>query len=203
MVLPLLALVPAALSIAEAVAPQLGKWIAGDGGEDVARKVVGIAQQVTGREDPAAAKAALQADPALVIQFQQHMRDVELALYQAESARLDIVNRSLQAEIVSGDAYVRRWRPTMGYALTFTWVVTMIGIMAAMVYAAVATPQWAGEIIGAVSTAIGAMTVMWSVALAVLGVGVTSRSKDKRIAAGQQPLGIVEALASRLARPAQ
>jgi len=46
------------------------------------------------------------------------------------------------------------------------------------------------------------MVTMWAVGLSVIGVSVWKRSDDKKLAAGQSSgLGIVEAIASRIAVP--
>jgi len=39
-----------------------------------------------------------------------------------------------------------------------------------------------------------ALTPMWGIALAVLGVNVHKRSQDKQVAAGQAPSGILNAI---------
>ncbi len=64
---------------------------------------------------------------------------------------------------------------------------------------AISKPAEAGTIINAIGTLMGAMTVMWTLALSVLGINVTSRSKDKQVSAGQEPAGgLMAALAKRL-----
>ncbi|EKV27069.1 hypothetical protein C882_1998 [Caenispirillum salinarum AK4] len=85
------------------------------------------------------------------------------------------INRTFRAEISSGDAYVRRWRPTFGYAVALSWMATM----GAAAYTVVAEPELAPGVISAlVNTA-----PIWGVALAVLGVSVVKRSQDKRLGA--------------------
>lgn len=64
-------------------APAILKWITGsDQAADAAGKVVEIAQAVTGKQGPGAI-AALQADPALVIQFRQAVMANEADLDKA------------------------------------------------------------------------------------------------------------------------
>ena len=200
MVLPIAALIPAALGIAEVALPSLARWIApgDDKAETIARQVVGMAQTITGADTPEAAREALQVDPAATAEMRARLQEIELEAYKAETERLEIVNQTMRTEAVSSDPYVRRWRPHMGYWLTYTWVVVMVGIVAAVIYAVVAEPAAAGQIIQTIGELLGAMTVMWSVALAVLGINVSSRSRDKQVAAGQKPVGVLDALASRL-----
>lgn len=101
------------------------------------------------------------------------------------------VNRTMRTELRSDDAYVRRWRPTFGYAVAVTWVVQVGGL----VYAIVEFPEHAGEIIAAMNS----LSVIWGIALSVLGVNVAKRSQDKRLEAGEpaEP-GVVTALVQRL-----
>ncbi len=86
------------------------------------------------------------------------------------------VNRTMRAESGSDDAFVRRWRPTFGYIVSLTWALQF----GAIAYAMVATPEYAKELV----EAIVALTPAWGIALAVLGVNVVKRSRDKEVAAG-------------------
>lgn len=74
-------------------APLIARWMGGEGGEKVARKIVETAHAVTGENDSLKVLASLKADPKLVIQFQQALlqmdHDLEMADYKdRESARL-------------------------------------------------------------------------------------------------------------------
>jgi hypothetical protein len=90
------------------------------------------------------------------------------------------INRTFRTEISSNDAYVRRWRPTFGYAVALSWTATM----GAAAYTVVAAPDMAPAII----TALVNTAPIWGVALAVLGVSVVKRSQDKRLpGAGDGP----------------
>ena len=85
--------------------------------------------------------------------------------------------------------YVRRMRPTMGYALILSWTMTM----AAVVYTIVDDPGAASSVI----VALADLSIMWSVALSVLGLYVYKRSEDKKPAAGQG-LGVLGRIAGRV-----
>jgi hypothetical protein len=118
---------------------------------------------------------------------------------EAETTRLSQVNKTMRAEAASDDGYVRRWRPTFGYAVALAWVVQAFGIIGACLYAAIASPTEAGPIINAVGNMVSALGMQWAVALSVLGVNVAKRSQDKQVAAGQQPGGgILGAISKRL-----
>ena len=89
------------------------------------------------------------------------------------------INRTMRTEASSADAYVRRWRPTFGYAVALAWTAQTGGLT----YAIVMTPEVAGELLAATTH----LSVIWGVALSVLGINVAKRSQDKRVAAGQLP----------------
>lgn len=105
-----------------------------------------------------------------------------------ESEILAEINATMRTEARSEDAYVRRWRPTFGYAVALTWTVQMAGLT----YAVIATPEVAAEILAA----IGSLSLIWGVALSVLGINVVKRSQDKAVGAGQ---GLPTGLGGRLA----
>ncbi|WP_140402320.1 MULTISPECIES: hypothetical protein [Burkholderia cepacia complex] len=73
-------------------APMIAGWLGGSKAEDVATKVVGIAQSVTGQSAPDAALAALQADPNLSLQFQKAVLDqqAQLAATAADVAKAQL-----------------------------------------------------------------------------------------------------------------
>lgn len=172
--------------------PGLARWLAGDRAGDVAQKVVDVAKNVTGITDPAQAIAALQANTDAQIKLQQAMAPVLIAEYEAETKRLESINTTIRAEIASGDKYVARWRPTLGYVVTFAWGAQMLAVS----WLILANP----EVSGGVIASLAGLSVMWSVALAVLGIGVNARSRDKQVAAGHDiSPGIVGALATRIA----
>lgn len=81
------------------------------------------------------------------------------------------INESLRTEVRSEDAYVRRWRPTFGYAVALTWTATM----GAVSWAIIADPAQAPAIIAALVNT----SPIWGIALGVLGVSVVKRSQDK------------------------
>jgi hypothetical protein len=81
------------------------------------------------------------------------------------------INASLRAEARSDDWYVRRWRPTFGYAVALTWTATMIAVS----WSIIDDPTQAPAIIAALVNT----SPIWGIALGVLGVAVVKRSQDK------------------------
>lgn len=171
-----------ALGLAQFV-PGIIRWISGDDqskAAQVADQVVGVAKQVTGKSEAGQALAAIQADPALALRLQQAWMVHDLDLAREESRQLAEINATMRAEVAAQDAYVRRWRPTFGYAVAITWSLTM----AAVSWAIVAEPGQAPSIIAALVNT----SPIWGIALAVLGVSVVKRSHDKTLAANGTPV---------------
>lgn len=109
--------------------------------------------------------------PEQVAEAHRHLeRMAELDSTEAREA-LTQINTSLRTEAASEDWYVRRWRPTFGYAMALTWSVTMV----AVAWAIIADPAQAPIIISALVNT----SPIWGVALGVLGVAVVKRSQDK------------------------
>lgn len=119
---------------------------------------------------------ALKADevtPEQVAEANRHLeRMAELDSAEATAA-LAQVNESLRTESRSDDWYVRRWRPTFGYAVAATWTATM----GATAWAIIAEPAQAPTIIAALVNT----SPIWGIALGVLGIAVVKRSHDKKI----------------------
>lgn len=92
---------------------------------------------------------------------------------------LEQVNRTMRAEALSEDAYVRRMRPTFGYIMALTWAAQM----GAIAYVVAVEPEKAAPVIAAVAS----LGTIWTVGLSVLGIYVYKRSGEKR-----QALGIAE-----------
>lgn len=173
-------------------APVVGSLLGGPAGGAVGTLVA----NALGVEDkPEAVSEALKADPQALAKVRQleleNERELKRMLLEAETAQLAQINQTMRAEVAANDGYVRRWRPTFGYAVALTWILQMVGLMVAVGYA-VTKPEHASSIITAISQVMGATTMMWSLALAVLGVNVAKRSQDKQVAAGQKPSGLLD-----------
>jgi len=164
-----------ALGLAQFV-PGLIRWIGGDDAEKAAKvadQVVGVARTVTGKTGGEDALAAIKADPALALQLQQAWLAHEVELSREETRQLAEINATMRAESASDDRYVRRWRPTFGYAVALTWTATMLAVS----WAVIAEPAQAPNIIAALVNT----SPIWGIALGVLGVAVVKRSHDKTL----------------------
>ncbi len=110
--------------------------------------------------------------PAQVAEANRHTERMADLNGTLDAVALRQINRTFRAEVTTDDAYVRRWRPTFGYAVALAWLATM----GACAWAVVATPGQAPAIIAALVNT----SPIWAVALGVLGVSVVKRSQDKQ-----------------------
>lgn len=174
-------------SVVGKAAPLLGSALGGPAGGAVG----GMLASALGTDDsPEAISKALEQDPEAAAKLkkleQEHERELRSMVLEAETQRLTQINKTMRAEAGADDAYVRRWRPTFGYMVALTWAIQSVAIAWAMID----QPGEASAIIEAVS----ALTPMWGIALSVLGINVTSRSRDKRVTAGQDGRGMLDKL---------
>lgn len=190
-----LPLIPLLLGLAEVV-PAVTGLFAGDKAQEKAEALAGMVKAVAGQEDLGAAVAAVRGRPELALQLQGLVMQHEREAFIAETARLEVVNQTMRAEALSGDAYTRRWRPTFGYVACLTWGVQGIVVFGVLGYVAIAHPERLADAARAMTDLMRALAEHWLYALAVLGVAVWKRSEDKKGAA--QGPGLLGALAERI-----
>jgi len=174
-------------------APIVGSLLGGPAGGAVGAMV---SKALGADNTPDAVSQALQSNPdalAKIIALENdNIQKLTQMHLDAETARLTQINTTMRAEAASNDAYVRRWRPTFGYLTAIAWLIEA----GAIAWSIVGSPAEAGS----VAQAVTALTPMWGVALAVLGVNIASRSKDKQVAAGQTPPdGLIASISKRIA----
>lgn len=193
-----------ALAVASYALPKAAKWIFGDDGEKAANTIVDVARAVTGKQDPNDVLDALKNSPALVVELQKALLDFDARMAEEETKRLLTINETMRKELDSEDPFVRRWRPFWGYVSACCWAAQTLAIFIAVVGATIATftgkPDLGNTLLDGLATLLGSLTVMWSVALAVLGIQVAARSRDKAVAAGEEPLSIVGTILGALRR---
>lgn len=180
-------MIPAVL--AQVGLPLLVKWVGAAlaGIDNPAAK--GAARAL---DEVGAAFTATRVDPAQLAEANRHLEAMAAADGADYRAALAEVNATARIEAQSEDPYVRRMRPTFGYVMALTWALQM----AAVAWAIVVEPKDAGRIV----EALGALSLMWSVGLSVLGVYVYKRSADKALGAGRAPESGLAALARVLDR---
>jgi hypothetical protein len=125
-------------------------------------------------------------DPAQIAEANRHLET--LAKLDSDDYRETIreVNATIRAEAASEDVYVRRMRPTFGYVMAATWAAQMT----AVAWIVISAPRDAAPVI----EALGALSLIWSVGLSVLGVYVYKRSADKALGAGHAPDSLIDKL---------
>ena len=97
------------------------------------------------------------------------MAEIKLKEFEVS---IEEINKSLRAEILSQDLYVRRMRPTFGYIMALTWAAQMLGIAYIIIFDT--------DNIGILLNAMSNLSAIWAVGLSVLGVYVYKRSEDKK-----------------------
>jgi len=190
----------AALGVAKLLAPRIGHLFGGKRGEEIATQITDTALTLSGEKDAEQLHHRLLSDPTMLQELTQSMRELEVQILMEETARLTTINQTMQVEAKSDDAYVRRWRPTYGYLTAFAWFAMMVGSSAAIFWTAVKTPAQAPVIIAALGTALSQSSMLWGIALAVLGVSVHCRSKDKQSRQGNAPQGLLNGLSNILGK---
>ncbi|WP_338911887.1 hypothetical protein [Mycetohabitans rhizoxinica] len=95
-------MLPIVLALAQ-FAPQIARWIGGSRAEQVAQKVVTIAQTVTGTSTPEQALAAIQANPELAYRFQESIVESQVEL-QRIAAELEKAHITTSIETAKANA---------------------------------------------------------------------------------------------------
>ncbi len=169
------------------VAPVIGSLIGGPAGGAIGSVVSSL---LGTKNSPDEIINALKTNPEALVKLKQYemqhkekLKELQLQAVKMQmdkdSADLSTVNATIRAEMAQQDNYTKRWRPTLGYAVTFSWVTTWLAI----VYTIIFNTAYAQKVILAITQT----TTLWSVALAILGVSVWKRSTDKAIIAGTTP----------------
>ncbi|PRF91710.1 hypothetical protein C6Q23_10080 [Burkholderia multivorans] len=127
-------LIPIAMALAQ-FAPMIAGWLGGSKAEDVATKVVNVAQSITGQSAPDAALAAIQADPNLALQFQKAVLDQQVQLAQAAGA-LEQARLSYEKDIYTAEAADRDSARRLAAKQPNDWMrpLLAIGILALTTY---------------------------------------------------------------------
>jgi hypothetical protein len=125
-----MSLIAVALQLAAStgLAGKLGKWIGGKNGEAVAEQVISIAQSVTGEPDPEKAAAAVLANKAQLMEFEEQVFQREL---QLEKLSLQNVESARNLQIVAlnqTDVFSKRFIYYLASAWTAFAFIYLLGI---------------------------------------------------------------------------
>jgi len=174
--------------------PGLVRLFKGPSAENVANQVLDVAKQVTGHPDPETAMQQIESDPTLKLKFIELMNPILEKELEEDTKRLQTVNDTMRVEYQTQGLWKSGWRPWFGWVAGTTWGIQAISFVVICIYAIVADPANAFKTIDAMAQLAGAMTIVWGIALSVLGVNITKRSQDKQVAAGQEPFGLLQML---------
>jgi len=129
--------------------------------------------------------------PEQIAEANRHVEMLERIDSDDWQTALKQVNQTIRTEAQSEDSYVRRWRPTFGYCMAYTWtaeaITICLGVLVSAGLAIFGKPDAGTMLLTGLENLIEAMTLMWSVALSVVGVNAVQRSRDKAIRAGKVP----------------
>ena len=181
-------------SIVGTAAPIIGTLLGGPAGPTVGSLVASL----LGVENtPQAIEQELKNNPEALVKLKQLEFENQVQLKQiafehealkSEERKLAVVqqNATMQAELASNDPWVRRWRPTFGYAVCAAWCLLFFGLAYAMVMHSTQAAELVNSIV--------ALTPLFGIALSVLGISIHKRSVDKQVIAGKEPVSVMAGL---------
>lgn len=141
-----------AIALASQFAPGIVKAITGSSkAAEVAGKVVGIAQTITGTNTPEAAAEVLKTDPDKLIEFQQRMADIELEEERMRYANVaDARNRDIEVRKVSGG---------QNHRADYMVLMDVVGLIACLVVLCFYRKEIPAEAVGLISTIAAAFSL--------------------------------------------
>lgn len=183
-------MLPIIMALAQVVGPTVVGLLAGKKAGNAAEVISQTARALTGASTDDAALEALEGNPELMIKYKAAMNEHAATMYAEETKRLEMVNETMRVEYENVDPYVRRMRPTFGYAMIFCMVLMFITSTGVMLFSSVDK---------AIKVIIAYSSMQWIIVagLAALGVYIKKRSDDK---AGGGALGFIGALAKRIGK---
>ena len=182
-------------------APLIGMAVGGPAGPAIGA----IISHALGTDNtPDAVHEALKSDPEALAKVKQaeleHATEIKRIILENETKQLQEINATYRTELASSDPYVRRMRPTFGYVVAATLMIQTLALIAG-VAAAFSYGIDLTLVLNAVKDIIGEVAMIDAPAMGVLGIYVKKRSDDKAVAkTGENPLGIVGAIAKRISK---
>lgn len=173
-------------------APLLGTLVGGPVGTAVTMLASAFGTDAT----PDAIEKAIMADPDAALRLKSLEDNNRTLLAQAaitsDLTMFEQTHQTIRAELATEDKFKSYWRPAFGYAMVLSWLMVWGGIM----FTIFSDPANANLVINALSST----TVLWGVALSVLGVQIHKRSQDKQVAAGEKVNGFLGSVKSMLGK---
>ena len=159
-----------------AIAPKIVGWIAGDKAEATANRVLEVAKSVTGIADPKSAVDALNADPALALEFQKALIGLELALAQEDNKAIAEVNATMRAEAASEHWPQWSWRPFWGFSSGLAFLAVAI-LCCWLGYLSVSAHDTTA--LTMIPQLVSAFATLFAIPGAILGVTAWKRGQEK------------------------
>lgn len=149
------------------------------------------AQVITGESSDDKALEVLKNDPAKLQEYQNSVNAHAAEMYRQQTDRMEIVNETMRVESANKDWYVRRMRPTFGYALIYCFVL----IFTTVTFTAVVI-----DIDKAIKLISAYAEMKWYFisGFSAMGIYINGRTKEKMGLSGS--VGVLGGLARKLFR---
>lgn len=164
-----------ALGLAKVV-PSIVGLFGDEKDEETARKVVGIAESVTGKKGPDATKA-LEANPQLALEFKKALLKDSQIHAQIGADILATINETMRVEAKSEYWWVSGWRPFIGFITGISFFVAVCFVCFLTWQAIESKSQDAMQMIPQV---IFNFTTLFGIPGAILGIASHHRGKKQR-----------------------
>jgi len=179
--------------------PAITSWFDDDNADKNANLILEVAHKVTAESDPVNSIQALHNSDVLREDFLRAINPIVIAKLENNTRRLAETNATMRAELNTASKFKSYWRPAFGWALLLTWTITMLSFIFVLAYVVISTPANMANVLSGIAQVMGPFSVMWGIALSVLGINISKRSQDKAITAGiKPPPGLLGAVAQRL-----
>ncbi len=180
--MPFLAALPLAIQGFATLAPIVKGLLKKNSTAETVVDVVGMlsstARSITGAGTDDEALEVLKSDPAKLAEYKMAVNDHTAKMYEKETERIEVVSKTYRAELASKDSYVRRMRPTFGYALIYCMIVMFTSVAATAMIAGV---DKAVNLIEAYAK----MKWIFVSAFGAISVYINNRTKEKLGGLGQ------------------
>lgn len=172
---------PAIATALISAAPSIIGLFTGDDEEDksTAQEVAEVAKSIAGVSSEDEAAKVINQDPELALKFRESVNEMRVKKMEFEFKRLQSINETMRLEYRTG-GWKSGWRPYFGYVFTTAYGAIFFGALYLIWDAMQESLDQAIQFIGELPTLVTAVTPLLGIGLAVLGVSIRERGKDKR-----------------------
>lgn len=162
-------------------APEIALAIATGGTGAIATTAISIAAREMGVKKKVTSTAQLQqivekASPDMLLKLKKAEYEFAIGMQQLASKDMETVNKTMQIEATSGDAWQRRWRPFWGFASGAAFVFVSL-LVCYLGYEAVISKNVAA--LTMIPQLVGSFATLFAIPGAILGVSAWHRGKEK------------------------